>query len=88
MLPVMATQRSKPKPPPSRTVDGAELVKWLKDQIGDTKHEGFAAEIGVSRQMLSAVMTGRRVPGDKFCKALRRFGLLHVKRVYVIRSEP
>ena len=84
----MATQRAKSRPSATRTVDGAELVKWLKEQIGDTKHEGFAAEIGVSRQMLSAVLTGRRAPGDKFCAALKRFGLREVRRVYVIRSEP
>lgn len=83
----MATRRPKrepPPPPPTVELDRADFVVWLRDLIGTNKQEAFAVELGVSRQSLSGVLTGRRAPSARMLNALRKHGFVRDRRVYVV----
>ena len=86
----MAPKRTARKPAPAPVdIEESAFVPWLRTVIGDTKHEAFAAEIQVSRQALSGVLTGRRPPSARLLKSLQRYGMLRARTVYTIRPvEP
>lgn len=83
----MATKRTKRQPDQRRVLSEQQIVLWLRAKMGDTKHEAFAAEIGVSRQILSSVLTGRRRPGVFFLRKLRGLGVIESRQVYVVTEE-
>jgi transcriptional regulator with XRE-family HTH domain len=83
----MAIKRHKAEPPTPTPLqlNADEFVSWLLAQMGDTKHEAFAKQIGVTRQNLSMVISGRRQPGARLLNKLKPLGLVCMRRVYVVK---
>jgi transcriptional regulator with XRE-family HTH domain len=48
-----------------------DVIKLLKVRQGTRTQEDFAAEIGISYQLLSNVILGSRSPGNKILKFLK-----------------
>lgn len=76
----MATKRTK-----EIELTDAQLILWLREQIGESTIEVFAQRLGFTRQALSGVLSGRREPGIEMMRAFQTMGVQSRKNLYVVR---
>ena len=48
-----------------------EVVKLIRQRMGTHTQEEFAAQVGISYQLLSNILIGSRSPGQKILKFLK-----------------
>lgn len=48
-----------------------EVVKLIRQRMGTNTQEEFAAQVGISYQLLSNILIGSRSPGQKILKFLK-----------------
>lgn len=76
----MATKRTK-----EIELTDEQLILWLRGQIGESTIEVFSQRLGMTRQAISGVLSGRREPGLQMMEEFKALGVVRRKNLYTVR---
>lgn len=60
-----------------------ELSEWMQKQKGPRSIAQYAHDIGMTREAITGIMTGRRDPGRK---AQKHIGIKAVEKLYIVEG--